>query len=199
MKEVPGLFEVALDEAHVALIVELVPDGYRFTGEATVGEGDHHRSSYPEHPPDLAQHLNRPHQIIYRDANPYPDELPAPEWQLWCTVQVLDYVLIVPVVPSQLYLVHPQADDALVLDLRRQVADPAAHQIEDLAVRLEELPVELGDGGYRPVVYVGDEPGRAVEVLVRRLVVAPERFPWQRLMRSEEHTSELQSRQYLVC
>ena len=28
--EVPGLFEVAFDEPHVALVVELVPDGYRF-------------------------------------------------------------------------------------------------------------------------------------------------------------------------
>jgi hypothetical protein len=32
----------------------------------------------------------------------------------------------------------------------------------------------LGDGGYRQVVYVGDEPGRSVKRLVGRLVGTPE-------------------------
>lgn len=36
VSETPGVFEVALDEMRVALVVELVPDGYRFGWKTTV-------------------------------------------------------------------------------------------------------------------------------------------------------------------
>jgi lipoate-protein ligase A len=46
--------------------------------------------------------------------------------------------------------------------------------IEDLPAGREELPVEFRHGGYSPVVYVRDEAGSPVELLVRRLVGASE-------------------------
>ena len=66
----------------MAFIVELVPDGYRFIAEATVGEGDHYRSSSPEHLPDLAEPLNRPHQLVYSDAAPSSADHPVHQRQL---------------------------------------------------------------------------------------------------------------------
>src|SRR3712207_8637227 len=52
---------------------------------------------------------------------------------------------------------------------------------------LHELPVDLGlDKNYK----------HDIEVVVDRLVI---REGIERRLRSEEHTSELQSRQYLVC
>ena len=43
---------------------------------------------------------------------------------------------------------------------------PTAHQVENLAAWRKELPIKLGDGCDSPVVYVRDEPGRTVELLV---------------------------------
>src|SRR3712207_8446229 len=46
-----------------------------------------------------------------------------------------------------------------------------------------------------PTLYYGDELG------MTNVPIPPDRVqdPWERNQRSEEHTSELQSRQYLVC
>lgn len=52
--------------------------------------------------------------------------------------------------------------------------NPTAHQIQDHAVRREALPVELCNGCYGPVVYVGNEPRRLVEQFVWDLIVALE-------------------------
>src|SRR5215212_3690846 len=55
--EVSGLLEVALDEAHVASVVEAVPDLDCLRGKAAVGEGDRHRRTFLQHPPDFAEHF----------------------------------------------------------------------------------------------------------------------------------------------
>jgi hypothetical protein len=68
---------------------------------------------------------------------------------------------------------------ALQLDLGREVAQPAAHKVEDLAACREETPVQLRDRRYGGLVYVRDEPGRPVELLVRRLVGPPKSLPWK--------------------
>lgn len=52
--------------------------------------------------------------------------------------------------------------------------DPTAHQVQYRSVRREVLPIKLGDGGDGAIVYMSDEPGETVELLVRGLVVAPE-------------------------
>ena len=64
---------------------------------------------------------------------------------------------------------------ALQLDLGRGVAHPAAHEVEDLAACREEIPVQLRDRRYGGLVYVRDEPGRPVELLVG----PPESLPWK--------------------
>ena len=58
------------------------------------------------------------------------------------------------------------------------MAHPTAHEVQDLTPCGEELPVQLRDRRYGGLVYVRDEPGRLVELLVRRLVRAPEGFFW---------------------
>src|SRR5215213_4271380 len=90
--EVSGLLEVALDEAHVASVVEAVPDPDRFRGKAAIGERNRHRRADPQHAPDLTQHLHGPGQIIYGDTDSRPVELPTAERQAGIRVQVLDHV-----------------------------------------------------------------------------------------------------------
>jgi hypothetical protein len=58
------------------------------------------------------------------------------------------------------------------------MANPTAHEVQNLSSRREELSVQLRDGGDRAVVYMCDDPGRSVEFLVRRLVGAPESLLW---------------------
>src|SRR5688500_7043754 len=50
------------------------------------------------------------------------------------------------------------------------MANPAAHEVQNLSSRREVLPVELRDGGDRAFVYVGDKPRRPIKFLVRCLV-----------------------------
>src|SRR3712207_8955337 len=57
----------------------------------------------------------------------------------------------------------------------------------------------LGEGGERGLYLVAQSRGRAVEVLRDDLLKPDGAELLARRVRSEEHTSELQSRQYLVC
>ena len=45
--------------------------------------------------------------------------------------------------PRHLCSIHAMPDDSLVLLLRRQVADPAAHQVQDHCTVWDALPVQL--------------------------------------------------------
>src|SRR3712207_7095833 len=69
--------------------------------------------------------------------------------------------------------------------------DTATTEIYTLSLH-DALPIYLGRAGERPVVPAA-LPARVGD---RRSDRAPARDP---ALRSEEHTSELQSRQYLVC
>jgi hypothetical protein len=131
--EVPGVLQVALHELHVALVVELMPDSDRLIWKTTIREGDDRRSADLQHAPDLSQHLHRPGQVIDGDADPNPIELRIPERQVRIRVQILDHVGVEPLIAAQLYLVHAEPDHAAVFDFRRQVADPAAHEVQDRA------------------------------------------------------------------
>src|SRR5918994_5351978 len=130
--EVSGFLEVALHESHVASVVEAVPDLDRLRGKAAIGERDRHRRADLQHAPDLAQHLHGPGQIIYGDTDSRPVEFPTAERQAGIRVQVLDHVGVEPLVTAQLHLVHAKSDDASVVDFRREVAHPTAHEIEEL-------------------------------------------------------------------
>src|SRR3712207_7305501 len=71
----------------------------------------------------------------------------------------------------------------------------------------DRLPVEVPPGEHPPApvaVLAGEAErvvGRAVDLDLQHLLDVGERVPGgaEDLRRSEEHTSELQSRQYLVC
>src|ERR671910_1174828 len=58
------------------------------------------------------------------------------------------------------------------------MANPTAHEVQNLCSRRKELPVQLGHGSNGPVVYVPDETRSPVEFLVRRLVGTPESLLW---------------------
>jgi hypothetical protein len=176
--QVPGVLQVAFYESHATSVVQLVPDGDGLTGKATVREGDYRRSADLQHAPDLAQYLHGPSQVIDGDADASPVELGVVKRETGIRVEVLDDEGVEPLVAAKLDLVHAEADHAPVLDLRRQVADPAAHEIQEGSAGWEEVPVQLRDGAYGPLIDVRHEPGRAVELLVWRLVGAPEGVLW---------------------
>src|SRR5829696_3671887 len=131
---VSGLLEVTLDEAHVACVIEAVPDLDRLRGKAAIGERNRHRRAYLQHAPDLTQHLHGPGQIIYGDTDSRPVELPTAERQAGIRVQVLDHVGVEPLVAAQLHLVHAETDHTPVADFWREVTHPTAHEVEDLTV-----------------------------------------------------------------
>lgn len=87
---VPGLGEVMADEMEVPLVVEHPPARDRLGREAAVGEGDHQRRVSPQHPADIAQKLDRPRQILHRDADRRAVELAVAEGQARLGVEVLD-------------------------------------------------------------------------------------------------------------
>ena len=68
------------------------------------------------------------------------------------------------------------ARDPPVLDLS-EGGFPAAHEV-GISPHSGRVPVQLRDGGDRPFVYVRDEPGCPVELLIRRLVGTPESLFW---------------------
>ena len=59
------------------------------------------------------------------------------------------------------------------------MANATAHEIQDGPARREMIPIELCNSGDGPVIYVGEESGRPVEILVWRLVVASEISCWE--------------------
>src|SRR5215204_5389650 len=177
--EVAGFLEVAFNESHMAPVIQPVPDLDRLRRKTAIGECDRQRCTDLEHPTDFAQYLHGPGQVIYRDADSNPVELCLSERQFGVRVQVLDDVGVEPLVAAQLHLVHAEPDHTPVFDLGRKVADPTAHEVEELSSGRKQLPVQLRDRRDCGFVYVRDEPGRPVELLVRRLVGPPENILWK--------------------
>src|SRR5215212_9438858 len=133
--EVTGFFEVTFDEPHVPKIIQLVPDGDSLRGKTTIGKRNYQWGVDLQHPTNFAQQLHGLGQVIYRDADPNPVELRFSERQSKIRIQVLHDVGVEPLVAAQLHFVHTQADDTPVLDLRRQMAYPTAHEVQNLSLR----------------------------------------------------------------
>src|SRR5262249_5186758 len=72
------------------------------------------------------------------------------------------------------FAIHPEQNHFAIRDLGRQMADPAAHQIEDCSARRKVFAIELGDGRDGLVVDVRDEARILIAELVRRLVESRE-------------------------
>ena len=99
------------------------------------------RAAGAQHARDLAQHRDRLLQILHRDADHRRVDAVVVERQVRVLVQVLHEPAAEARVRRQLGCVHAVADDLGITDLRRQMADPAAHQIEQHAA----LPAARGD------------------------------------------------------
>jgi len=97
-------------------------------------------------------------------------ECPVGKRELRGIVQVLNKVVIQPVVGGQFLLVHAVAHHPAQLHVFRQVRDPAAHQVEDIGTRAQVLPVELSEPLAEALVDVLHEPGLAVEGTIRAVV-----------------------------
>ncbi|MGI9121462.1 MAG: hypothetical protein ACR2FR_01035 [Rubrobacter sp.] len=125
----------------MTLVVELMPDWDRLVGGATVRECNDQRCIFLQHSANFAQHFHWPGQVVDRDADAGPVEFSLSERQFGICVQVLDHVGVEPLVAAQLHLVHPEPDHSPVYDLRRQMAYPTAHQVENLVAWWKELPI----------------------------------------------------------
>jgi hypothetical protein len=130
-RPVAGLAEVPGHELRVAAVIQRLPDRDRLGREASVGESHHQRRPWTEHPSDFAQHGHGLDQVLDGYADGGAVELCWTERQTRIGVQVLDNGRVEPRVGRKLLLVEAQPDHSSVGDLRRQVTDPATHQIED--------------------------------------------------------------------
>ena len=92
--------------------------------------------------PALAQHAHGVDEVVHRHADGAAVELAVGERQHGPLVQVVHHERVQARVGAQLDLVHPEPDHAPVLDLGRQVADPARHEVEEGAAAREALAVD---------------------------------------------------------
>src|SRR3712207_9008626 len=84
----------------------------------------------------------------------------------------------------------------------RSTLFPYTSLFRSMGVTFQEVRRHLGFDTQRPVVGFGDpkdHPGALGAILARDVVRASPDETGSGRLRSEEHTSELQSRQYLVC
>src|SRR6516165_6400637 len=154
----------------MTVVVERPPDGDGLCPEAAVREADHEWCPRPQYPRDFTQYRDRSLQVLDRHANHRGVEAGIAERQARLTVEVLDEPTVEPRIGGELGGVHAVADHLLVRDFRRQVADPAAHQVEQHAIRRQQVAVEAGQRRYGTLVDVTDEPRRLIEDLVRLVV-----------------------------
>ena len=94
------------------------------------------------------------------------------ERQAWLAVHVVHDVTGELRVVGHLLGVHPEPHDLARVEALRQMAAPAAHQIEQPAAGRQHRRVEPAERGDGAVVDVDDLAGREVETVVGRLVVA---------------------------
>jgi len=159
----------------MAGIVQLVPDGHRLGGEAAVRKRDHQRRARPEHAGRLAQHRHRLGEIIDRDAQTGRVKFGVAIGQARVAVEVVHHPFGQPRVGGQLLGIHAQPGHAPIGYLRRQMADPAAHQIQHRSARRKILAVKLGHRRDGAAVNMRHQPRRLIEDLIRRLILAPKR------------------------
>ena len=110
-------------------------------------------------------------EVVDRHAARRGVEAAVGERQARIGVQVVDETARGGLVGGQLAIVHPE--DRQLGRRGSEVRDPRRHEVEH-ASRDSEVLVQRPDRGDRPIVDVGHEPVRFVEVVVGRLVGAPE-------------------------
>lgn len=115
----------------------------------------------------IDKYLLRGLQVLHADGAEHSIEGATLELQLLVLVEVLDEEVVKARVLGELLRVEPVADDAPELDLRRQVADPGAHEVQHVPPGAEAVPVEVCERGDEAVVHVRHEARERVEVAVR--------------------------------
>ena len=140
-----GALEVQTDELGMSRAVAGGPDGHRLGREAAVREADHRRGAGAQHARDLGQDGHGALEILDRDADQCGVDAGRVERQARLGVEVLHEMPGQARVGGEFGRVQAVAGDAGITDLVRQVADPTRHQVEDVAARRDDLPVEVGD------------------------------------------------------
>ncbi len=171
-----GALEVQTDELGMSRAVEGCPDGHRLGREAAVREADHRRGAGAQHARDLGQDGHGALEIPDRDADQCGVDAGRVERQARLGVEVLHEMPGQARVGGEFGRAQAVAGDAGITDLVRQVADPTRHQVEDVAARRDDLPVEVGDRPDGGGIDMGHEARLRVERGIGIAVVLGERL-----------------------
>jgi len=157
-------------ERHERDVVDVpgLPDRHRLGGKTAVREGHHEGRAGLQHAQHLTHRRDRLLEVLHRHADGGAVETAVLERQRGQAVQVLHDAAAQARVGLEFRPVHAEADDATIDDVVGQVADPARHEVEQDVARREALAIDVGDGGDRAIVDVGDEPRLRVEQQIGR-------------------------------
>ncbi len=136
-------------------LIEQAPAGDGFGCQTSVREGDDQRRARLQHPRDLADHLAGTPEILDRAAQRRAVEFSIGKGQHRVAVQILRPPFVEKRVLGQGLAIDPDADDAAIGRLGRQMRDPARHDVENGAAGRQQLAVKIGDGGNRRAIDAG--------------------------------------------
>src|SRR5262245_31597786 len=158
----------------MSLVVEQAPGRNDLRRKTAVRERDDERRASAKHARALTKDLDRTGEVVDRHADGRAVEAGVAERQARLLIQIAHEPFRGARIRRQLFPIHPEQNHFALGGLRRQVTDPAAHEIEDRSTRRKVFAIELGDGGDGPVVDVRDEARTLVEEIVGRLVESRE-------------------------
>jgi hypothetical protein len=127
---VPVVGEITLGQFDVLRVGHGLPEGDGFLRETAIGEGDDKRGARLEDAVDPAKGIEGAGHVLDRDSTGDRVEDLILKRQAGLVIQVVHDPLVQLGIVRHFFGVHPQADDALGIQVERQMGAPAAHQVE---------------------------------------------------------------------
>lgn len=127
-----------LDTAHGSA---LPPRSNGFLIKHAIAETYHTNAAGSQHPVDLCKHFLGLLKVLHTDGADDSIEAGVAGFKERVLVEILDKEGVEARVASKLSGVEPMADNSLVDDVGGEVANPGAHEVKDLCIGGDSLPV----------------------------------------------------------